>query len=376
MKKYTTPIIAISVTLAIAVWIFFTLKNNKETIDENAALTEELIKTIPVRAVKVEQISYDNNLNLTGTFEAQKELDIIAEGQGRITSLSIKEGQQVSKNQAIAKIDDTAIQAQLNNIRATAAKAKKDVERYERLTKAGAISQQQYEEMKLNYQSVQANLTNIEQQLNYSTARSPMSGIIKEIKVEEGSFASAGTLIATVVDIDKLKMVVKVGQQDVIKVQKGQNVEITTEVYPNTTFEGKVTLVSVQADAGRKYEVEIELPNPKKMPLKPGMYGTVNIKSKDDNSTQNQSKLYVARKAIMGSVQDPKVFVVNNQSNTVNYRTVKVGEIVGDKVEILEGLEAGEVVVTRGQINLAEGKEVKVLNSDDLSINTASLSTK
>ncbi len=369
MKKYTTPIIAISVTIAIAVWIFFTLKNNKETIDENAALTEEVIKSIPVRAIKVEQISFDNNLNLTGTFEAQKELEIIAEGQGRLTALSIKEGQQVSKNQVIAKIDDTAIQAQLNNIRATVAKAKKDVERYERLTKAGAISQQQYEEVKLNYQSTQANLTNIEQQLKYSTARSPMAGIIKEIKVEEGSFASAGTLIATVVDIDKLKMVVKVGEQDVIKIKKGQSVEITTEVYPDAIFEGKVALISVQADEGRKYEVEIELPNPKKMPLKPGMYGTVKIKSTDSNSTQTQTKLYVARKAIVGSVQSPKVFVVNNQSSTVSYRTVKVGEIVGDKVEILEGLKVGDIVVTSGQINLAEGKEVTIINKDDLTLN-------
>ncbi len=134
MKKYTTPIIAISITVAIAVWIFFTLKSNKETIDENAALTEEVIKSIPVRATKVEEISFDNNLNLTGTFEAHRELDIIAEGQGRITSLSVRKGQQVSKNQIVAKIDDSAIQAQLSNVRATLAKAKKDVERYERLT--------------------------------------------------------------------------------------------------------------------------------------------------------------------------------------------------------------------------------------------------
>ncbi|AFM03028.1 RND family efflux transporter, MFP subunit [Bernardetia litoralis DSM 6794] len=376
MKKYTTPIIAITVTAAIAVWIFFTLKTNKETINENAALTEEVIKSIPVHIVKVEEIKIDENINLTGTFEAEKELGIIAEGQGRITSLPIKEGQQVSKNQAVAKIDDTSIQAQLNSIRATVAKAKKDVERYERLTKAGAISQQQYEEVKLNYQSTQANLTNVEQQLNYSTARSPMAGIIKEIKVEEGSFASAGMLIATVVDIDKLKMVVKADEQEVIKIQKGQSVEITTEVYPNTIFEGKVTLISVQADAGRKYEVEIELPNPKKMPLKPGMYGTVKINSMDKNATENKAKLYVARKTIVGSVQSPKVYVVNKDGKTVSYKTVQIGEAVGDKVEILEGLDKGDVVVVSGQINLSDGKEVSIINQNNLTIDTKPITSK
>lgn len=360
--KFIKPIIAVLFIGGLTFWMFTTLSKNKEIIEEKAQIKDEVITNIPVRVAQVQNLAVDNSLNLTGTFEARRELSIIAEAQGRITQLNIEEGQLISKGQIVAKIDDTNIQAQLSSTKASMDKAKKDVERYERLVKAGAISQQQYEEVKLGYQNAQTNVTSIEQQLKYSTARSPMSGIVKELKVEQSSFATPGATIATIVDINQLKMVVKVGEQDIIKVKRGQKVEIKTDVYPDAMFKGVVKLISVQADAGRKYEVEIELANPKKTPLKPGMYGTVQI---TPTNNKKETALFVARKAIVGSVQSPSVFVVT-ADNSVIAKAVKVGDIVEDQVQILEGLAAGDVVVTSGQINLSNGKKIKVINSEEI----------
>lgn len=360
--KFIKPIIAVLFIGGLTFWMFTTLSKNKEIIEEKAQIKDEVITNIPVRVAQVQNLAVDNSLNLTGTFEARRELSIIAEAQGRITQLNIEEGQLISKGQIVAKIDDTNIQAQLSSTKASMDKAKKDVERYERLVKAGAISQQQYEEVKLGYQNAQTNVTSIEQQLKYSTARSPMSGIVKELKVEQSSFATPGATIATIVDINQLKMVVKVGEQDIIKVKRGQKVEIKTDVYPDAMFKGVVKLISVQADAGRKYEVEIELANPKKTPLKPGMYGTVQI---TPTNNKKETALFVARKAIVGSVQSPSVFVVT-ADNSVIAKAVKVGDIVEDQVQILEGLVAGDVVVTSGQINLSNGKKIKVINSEEI----------
>lgn len=370
--KFIKPIIAVLIIAGLAFYIFSTLQSNKEAIDAQAEITEEVIQNIPVRVAQVENLLLDNSLDLTGTFEARKELDIFAEAQGRITELNIDEGQTVRKGQIVAKIDDTNIQSQLANVKATMAKSKKDVERYERLVNAGAVSQLQYEEIKLGYQNAQTNVTAIEQQLKYSTVRSPMSGIIKTTMVEQGSFASPGSKIATVVDINQLKMVVKVGESDIIKIQKGQQVEIATDVYDGVTFKGKVTLISVQADAGRKYEVEIELPNPKQTPLKAGMYGTVKITPSDN---KKNTALFVARKAIVGSVQAPLVFVVN-ANKEVMAKQVKIGEIVKDKVEILEGLEEGDLIVTSGQINLSDGKKVSIINQEILNKTTGQLTSQ
>lgn len=360
MKFFKTSLVVV-ILVSIAGFMAFKLYSNKKVIDEKAKPRKEVITAIPVRVAAVEKLIKDNSLNLTGSFEARKELRIIAEAQGRLTSLNIDEGASVQKGQVIAKVDDTGLRSQLATANASLAKAKKDVERFERLAKAGAVSQLQLEDMRLNLQNVQTNVTAVEQQLKYTTVRSPMTGIVKEVIVEEGSFATPGMVIASVVDISRLKMVVKVPEIDIVKVKKGQQVEIGTEVYPDKIFTGKVSLISVQADRGRKYDVEIELPNSNEFPLKAGMYGNVKIQPTNENS--GEQGLFVPRNAVVGSVKDASVYVLQNDG-TVALRQVRVGEESGDMVLILDGLTEGETVVTTGQINLSNGKKVKVLNDN------------
>jgi len=360
--KFIKPIITILIIGGLAFWMFGKLQDNKKVIEEKASLQEEVIAEIPVKVASVEKALIDDNLNLTGTFEARKELNIIAEGQGRLTSLTIQEGQTVRKGQTIAKIDDTNIQAQLANANASVNKAQKDVERYERLVKAGAISQQQFEEVKLNAQNLATNVTGIQQQLKYTYVKSPMTGIVKEMKVEEGSFATPGAMIASIIDVSRLKLVVKVPEMDIVKIKRGQKVKVKAEVYPDKIFTGKVSLISVQADAGRKYDVEIELPNNKSFPLKAGMYGSVTI---NPSQGKEEYALFVPRKSIIGSVKDAQVYVVNEEK-LVYLKSIEVGENKEDKILIQKGLSEGEIVVTTGQINLEEGRKVKIINAADV----------
>ncbi|MCB0687834.1 MAG: efflux RND transporter periplasmic adaptor subunit [Saprospiraceae bacterium] len=347
------------IVLALAAFATAKLYNNKKIIDEKAAQREVLVSSIPVRVALVEKIIKDNSLNLTGSFEARKELGIIAETQGRLTNLYLDEGSTIRKGQIVAKVDDTGIQSQLATAEASLSKAEKDVERFERLLKAGAVSQLQLEEMKLNKQNMETNVTAVEQQLKYTVINSPMTGTVKEVKVEEGSFATPGAIIATVVDISSLKMVVKVPEVDIIKVEKGQAVEIQTEVYPDKIFTGHVNLISVQADQGRKFDVEIDLPNNASFPLKAGMYGSVKIQPTGPQS--NEESLYVPRNAVIGSIKDAKVYIVL-ADDTVSLKSIEVGDEDNDKIEVLSGLNEGETVVTTGQINLSEGKSIKILS--------------
>lgn len=334
----------------------YQLYANKQVIDEKAKPKAQVDTSVPVRTAQVEERTLNKTLSLTGAFEARKELSIIAETQGRLTQLNIQEGAQVHKGQNIAKIDDTNVRAQLATANAALAKAQKDVERFERLLDAGAISQLQLEDIRLNAQNQQSNVTNIEQMLKYTTPKSPMTGVIKEVMVEEGSFAAPGAPIATVVDISRLKMVVKVAETDIIKVKKGQIVSIQTDVYPNKTFNGKVTLIAVQADEGRKYDVEIELVNNKEFPLKAGMYGDVMITP----SGKAETGLFISRNAVVGSVKNAQVYILD-QAGIAKLRAVEVGAEEGDQVRILKGLQKGETVITTGQINLSDGKKVEVI---------------
>ena len=334
------------------------LQKNKEVIDQNAELRETIVAEIPVTITLAQQQKIESKLDVVGTFEARKELSAIAESQGRITNLYIQEGQSISKGKVIATIDDATIQSQLRTAQSSLEKAKKDVERYKNLLDVGAISQTQYEEVQLGMQSQQSNITALEQQIKYTSARAPMSGVVKEVMLEEGSFANAGMQIATIVDISKLNMVVKVDEKDVVKVKPNQKVQIETEVYHNHTFTGRITQIGVQADAARKYEVSIEVANSNKYPLKAGMYGTVSIQT-----AQTQiEKLVIPRKSVVGSLKQPQVYLAKDGKATLV--DIEVGETIDDNVVVLNGLSDGNQIITTGQINLDDGRAIKIVNQN------------
>ncbi|MGH1434122.1 MAG: efflux RND transporter periplasmic adaptor subunit [Lewinella sp.] len=356
--KYIKPAIITLAVLFIGFLGYQKLSANKAIIDEKAQQQEVKITAIPVTTTTVNSQKVNNELAIIGTFAARKELSIIAEAQGRITSLKVTEGQSIGRGQLIASIDDASIRAQLTTAQASLDKAKKDVERYSNLLSVGAISQTQFEEIQLGMQNQQSNITAIQQQLQYTRVKSPMNGIVSEILLEEGSFTNPGTEIATVVDISQLNMIVMVDERDVVKIKVGQSVNITTDVYPDVIFKGKVNQIGVQADAARKYEIAVELNNnDRQHPLKAGMYGTAIIPTGDNTE---KFVLTVPRKSVAGSLKQPQVYVLKD-GNIASLKNVEVGETIGDQVVILSGLQEGDQVITTGQINLDDGRQVKVI---------------
>jgi RND family efflux transporter MFP subunit len=355
--RLSKTIIPIVVTAIIAVVIFFVLSNNKKKINATAKAVPQGVSAMPVRIAAVQHKTVDKAILLTGAFEARKTLPLTSEAQGSIILLNIKEGDKVSQGQVIARIDPTAIQSNLSTAQASYNQAMKDKDRYQRLLNVGAISQVKLEEITLNVENTRANLTGIEQQLKYTIIKSPMSGIVSEVKVERGSFATVGMQIGSVVDVSKLKMILKVGEEDVIKLKKGQKVTIRTTVYPDHDFTGTITLISVQADAGKKYDVEVEVSNNNTYPLKAGMFGTASL---DAQNTDSGEKLFIPRKAVTGSIKDAQVFILNNDS-TVTRKNIEVHNQSGDEVMVLKGLDASDKVVINGQINLKEGSKVRVI---------------
>lgn len=356
-KNKKRNIIAISAVVALSALIGFQLYANKTEINKRSEAVPQGVNAMPVKVASAELKNLDNSLRFTGSFEARKTLPLIAEAQGSITQLNIREGQSVGRGVVVARIDPTAIQSNLATATASYNNAVKNKERYERLVEAGAISQKQYEDVALNVENTRASLTGIQQQMKYTVVNSPMSGIIGEVKVEQGSFATVGMQLGTVVDISSLKMILKVPEEDVIKLKRGQPVSIQTDVYPDHTFKGTITLISVQADAGRKYDVEVEVKNSGEFPLKAGMFGTAAL---DAQLKHQGEQLFIPRKALVGSVKDANVFVLGGDSK-VALRKIEVQNTSGENVMVLNGLKSGDKVVVTGQINLQEGQQVRVV---------------
>ncbi len=257
MKSKT--IIAIIVGIAV-IAIAYTLFNNKKEMNAEANVKEADF-AIPVQVALAEQKTITDALTATGEFRGWEEVMLVAESQGSIENLRFEEGDEIKKGQIIAKIDAVSLNSQLASARASYAKTEKDVSRYERLEKAGAVSKSQLEDVRIQLENSRANIAQINQQLSFTTVKSPIDGVINTLMVEQTSFVMPGNEIAEIVQIDRLKLIVNVSESDLAKIKEGQEVKIKTDVFPLKEFTGKVSNISVKGDEARKYKVTIEVKN-------------------------------------------------------------------------------------------------------------------
>jgi RND family efflux transporter MFP subunit len=156
-----------------------------------------------------------------------------------------------------------------------------------------------------------------------------------------------------IVDVSRLKLKVTVPEQQVIHLQLGDKVEVTSNVFPEVKYTGKITFIAAKGDNTLSYPVEMEVINVSGKTLRAGMYGTANFAM-----PKQDPAILVSRTSFVGGVNSNQIYVMEN--NTAKVRKVVAGRIYGDKVEIREGLKEGETVITGGQINLTDGSKVTV----------------
>lgn len=325
-------------------------------MNEQAIMVPEEF-AIPVHTATVGAKTISNGLTATGEFAGWEEVTLVAESQGSIQNLKVEKGQKVKKGQVIAKVDAVFLPSQLNSAQSAFAKAEKDVARYERLLKVGAVSESALEDVRIQRENATANIAQINQQLSFTTVKSPIDGVVNSLMVEETSFVMPGNEIAEIVQIDRLKIIVNVAEDNLSKIKEGQEVTIKTDVYPLENFKGTVSNISVKADASRKFQITIEVNNTKGSQLRAGLFAEVNF---DALKTNEQDAMVVPREAIVGSLQNPSVYLVKD--STVTPRKIKVGSVINGNVVIFDGLQNGQQIVTKGIINLTEGTKIKITN--------------
>ncbi|SFZ93632.1 RND family efflux transporter, MFP subunit [Flaviramulus basaltis] len=352
-----TKYIILILAIALVGLIGYTLFNNKKEMSEMAnAVPEEF--AIPVHTATVGEKIISTGLIATGEFAGWEEVTLVAESQGSIQYLKVEEGQEIRKGQVIAKVDAVSLSSQLNSANSALAKAEKDVARYERLLEVGAVSKSALEDVRIQRENARANIAQINQQLSFTVVKSPINGVVNKLMVEETSFVMPGNQIAEIVQIDRLKIIVNVAEDNLSKIKENQGVSIKTDVYPLEIFKGKVSNISVKADASRKFQVTIEVENTEDKKLRAGLFAEVNFEALKSNDTE---AMFIPREAIVGSLQNPSVYIVKD--STVTLQKIKVGAVINGDVAVLEGLQNGQKVVTTGIINLTEGTKVKITNN-------------
>lgn len=354
MKKNITIGIVIIATLAL---IGFILMKNKEANAEKIAIVAEKNASVSVKVatVKTEEINLDFVAN--GSFEPKQELTFAAEKSGKVVRVLAKEGDRVSAGQTLAIMRGDAINVSAQATEAAYQNAKSDYSRFDNAYKTGGVTKQQLDQAKVALINAEANYKQAKINIGDTRIKAPISGIINKKLIEPGSMLAAmpPTQMFEIVNVNTLKLKVTVNESQVASLKVGNNISVTTSVYPDKQFSGKITFIAAKADNSLNFPVEIEISNNANNDLKAGMYGTAVFKS----SQQKQTLTVVPRNAFVGSVSSNQVFVVEN--GIAKLKTVTAGRILGDKVEILDGLSNGETVITTGQINLQDGKTVEVI---------------
>lgn len=346
MKK---KIITITVFAVIAGSIGIVLASNKAKINKAAEPVKDK-SVIPVKIFEVKEDTFNTTFTINGATSPAKEVKIASEVQGKLVGLYISNGDMVKAGQVIAVLDASVYNVQLSSIEASIAKAQLDLKRYNNLIQLGGATPMQAESVELQIKTYEAEKKQVLEQISHMQIRAPFSGKIENVSVELGSFVSYGTVLSQLIDNSSLKINVYLSEQEAFKVKKGQQVTINSVVLdaPKT---GKISMISDKADASGKFLAEISFNNSGTEILKAGMLADVSFAA--DAVTTGLS---VPASALLASSNDAKVYVTNG--STVELRSIKTGIVTASKVEVTEGLQAGEKVVISGQLNLENGAAV------------------
>lgn len=308
----------------------------------------------------------------TGVIEAWQTMNITPEVGGRIAKITVQEGDKVQKGQLLAELDTRAARLQLEQAEAAVAvvqanynDAKKNMERMERLIKENAVSEQQYEKIRLGYESAEAQLNQAKAALNLarynldvSIMKAPFDGVVASRNAEVGDVInpmmggfSPNSGVLTLMDFSRVKIKVDVTQQDVVLIKRGQPASLTVSAFPGHAFPGRVSVVNLTADPlNKKFRVEIAADNPD-LNLRPNTFGEITIEV-----SSHEDALAVPQNAIL---ENKYVFVVN-EDNTVRRQEVVLGLENTNMVEILSGLEVGDRVVVEGNYGLDDGAKIEI----------------
>lgn len=345
--KQILVVLAIVATLGLTAW---TLLTNKKEVEAKVYRPDTNLK-VGVRTARAELRNLSQESEFLGSFSPNRSVEVRPQAGGQITQLPVQEGQFVQAGQLIAKLDDEQLRYQVEALRVTLEGHQNDLKRYKVLVEGDATPAVNLERTQLNIRSTEAQIKQLQKQIANTTITAPFPGIVTEKMVEKGSVVSVGSPIIKVTDIASLKLVVEVPEKAVNQFRVGQSIPVTTEVYPNARFTGRVSMIAAEGDAAHNYPVEITLNNTRKNPLRAGMYGAI-----ANTSSLKRQTLAVPRQAIMGSEKQPELYVVENGKAIL--KRVEIGATTNTYYEITKGLKAGDQVVTSGQINLQNGTPV------------------
>ena len=314
-----------------------------------------------VNIQKLQDTTFRHYAQVQGDVYTDENIVVYPETSGILNDVRVREGQQVSKGQVLAVVDDGGLASELARVETQLALAETTFERQERLWEQNIGSEIQYLEAKSNFEALQNSANQIRSQLAKNTIRAPFSGVIDEIITEEGEVVSPGqSQLFRLVSLKNMFIEASVPENYLNQVKEGS--EVIVEIGSiGKQFTGEIQRVGNTINPNnRTFRIEVAIPNGDGL-VRPNQIATVMI-----NDYTNEDAIIVPEHTVQQNSQGESLVYVwepqEENKGVAKKVVVETGYVYQGNIEITEGLEPGDTIITDGSRNLRDGQEIQTSN--------------
>jgi membrane fusion protein (multidrug efflux system) len=308
-------------------------------------------RTVPIEIAVARMQDLSLTKTYSGSLEGQEQADVVARLAEHVTEIKAVVGAQVRAGQTIVLLDRSGASSQYYQAEATFTSAEKNLDRMKSLYGEGAISLQALDGAQTAYDVTKANFEAAKSSVELTT---PIAGTVTAVGVTSGDLAMPGDKVATVAQIDRMKVTFDIDEVDAASLAIGEKALIYSDARPDVKAEGQITQLSRSADVrSRSFEVRAGFPNTPDRWFRPGMFCRVDVQVASQGKT-----LAVPNAAIESDGLRDRVFVV--RGGRAFEKTVKLGLTDGQTTAITQGLAEGDTVATVGVSSLRDSVLVSI----------------
>jgi RND family efflux transporter MFP subunit len=334
----------------------------------NAVVCLQTCREIPVRLEKIKARDLPLVVKSTGRLESNREVVLSAEVPGIVNNYTADVGDAVVKDQVLVTLKPVDYLLALNEAKANLAAARarldaaeKTYNRFRSLLPRNVITQESYENSEAEYKSAKAAVSQMQaveniysQRLSKCEIKSPFEGLITARIVELGQNVGVGEPVMSVADMKLMRVKIHLNERDYVNLDRDDPVEVKIEAFPENSFKGHVDRVGIKADPKTNtFDVKILVENPNII-LKAGLTARVYI-----TTNVIHDAVMISQSSVLFRETKKEVFIIDDSKKAMP-REVKLGQIEGSLVRILEGLAPGDLLVVAGGQYLKPGSRVTI----------------
>ncbi|CAN5409212.1 efflux RND transporter periplasmic adaptor subunit [soil metagenome] len=307
---------------------------------------------VKVTGMVIQPEHFAENLTLSGTLEANEEIDLRSEVSGIIENISFTEGSRVTKGQILFRVNDQELRAQLAKVQTAQNLAAENERRAKLLLEKEAISQEEYDMAEANYASARAESQLMQAQLGKATVRAPFAGVIGLRYISQGTYVTPSTPIARLVNTDQLKITFAIPEKYSSQIGINDNIVFTTS-NSSTRYNAKIYAIEPGVDLATRTLRMRAITENKQGHLIPGSFANVFLPLAAVNDA-----LMVPSEALIPIQNGRKLFIAEN--GRAKEVIVETGARTESKVRVLSGIKAGDTILTTGIMVLRDGSLLNI----------------